>query len=55
MKCSENKNTCEFIDNPFPECYCKNITSLKIYNILQLCFGESSNCPIYQQNADLIE
>jgi hypothetical protein len=38
---------CIFICNPFPECYCMNITSSKIPKILAYCTGDFNLCGIY--------
>lgn len=38
---------CVFLSNPYPECYCINMTSFKIFKILAYCSGDYKLCVIY--------
>jgi len=38
---------CRFLHDPFPECYCMNITSANIQKILAYCATNYQSCQIY--------
>jgi len=38
---------CHFLNQPFPECYCLNMSGMNIPKILEFCNGGFKLCPIY--------
>ena len=42
---------CTFVKNPFPDCYCKSITSTIIPKVIAVCGDNFSSCPIYQRES----
>jgi hypothetical protein len=40
---------CEYSQQPFAECYCRNVTSRTVPNIAQYCMERYWECPIYRQ------
>jgi hypothetical protein len=49
------KRTCPVLENPEPDCYCLNLTSLQIQKALQYCLGNFGQCPIYQRTMGVPE
>lgn len=43
---------CRFLKAPFPECYCMNISSKNIRNMLLFCANNHAACSIYRSKAD---
>lgn len=43
------KEACPVLDNPEPDCYCLNLTSLTIPKAIQFCLRDFRDCPIYQR------
>jgi len=43
------KETCPVLENPEPDCYCLNMTSLQIQKAIQYCLGDFGLCPIYKR------
>lgn len=43
--------TCPVLENPEPECYCLDLTSLSILQAVYYCLGNFWECPIYQRVA----
>ena len=43
---------CVFLSNPFPECYCMNITIYRISKMLKYCTGDFKLCVIYSDKND---
>ena len=39
---------CPVLDNPEPDCYCLNMTSLEIPKAVQFCLRDFRQCPIYK-------
>jgi hypothetical protein len=42
---------CPYFTRPFPDCYCTDITSLKIPFVLRYCNGNQLTCDIYRRNS----
>ena len=42
-------DTCPVLDNPEPDCYCLNLTSLTIPKAVQYCLHDFRQCPIYKR------
>jgi len=45
---SEREEACPVLDNPDPDCYCLNLTSLNIPKAVQFCLRDFRQCPIYK-------
>ena len=45
-------NGCVYLSKPFPECYCLNMTSFKIFKMLAYCNGDFRFCVIYCNMVD---
>jgi len=45
---SEREEACPVLDNPEPDCYCLNLTSLNIPKAVQFCLRDFRQCPIYK-------
>lgn len=43
------KETCPVLDNPEPDCYCLNLTSLTIPKAVQFCLRDFRQCPVYKR------
>lgn len=43
---------CRYFLRPFPECHCKEITSLSIPFVLKYCNGNQLTCDIYLRNSE---
>ena len=39
---------CPVLDDPAPDCYCLNLTSLNIPKAVQFCLRDFRECPIYK-------
>jgi len=46
---------CTFMERQFPECYCVNISSMKIPKMLAFCAGEYKSCRIYRKKRENID
>jgi hypothetical protein len=44
---------CIFLSKPFPECYCTNMTSFKIFKMLAYCSGNFKMCTIYCNKVEM--
>ena len=42
------EETCPVLDNPEPDCYCLNLTSLDIPEAVRYCLRDFRQCPIYK-------
>jgi hypothetical protein len=42
------EEACPVLDNPEPDCYCLNLTSLEIPKAVQYCLRDFRQCPIYK-------
>jgi hypothetical protein len=42
-----SEEMCPVLDNPEPDCYCLNLTSLDIPKAVQFCLRNFRQCPIY--------
>ncbi len=45
----DSKETCAVLDDPEPDCYCLNLTSLNIPKAVQYCLRDFRQCPIYKR------
>jgi hypothetical protein len=43
------EESCPVLDNPEPDCYCLNMTSLTIPKAVQFCLRDFRQCPIYKR------
>jgi len=43
------RGKCPLLDNPEPDCYCLNLTSLSIWKAVQYCLGDFRQCPVYRR------
>ena len=43
------KESCPVLENPEPDCYCKNLTSVTIPMAVQYCVRNFKQCPIYKR------
>ena len=43
-----SEEMCPVLDNPEPDCYCLNLTSLEIPKAVQYCLRDFRQCPIYK-------
>ena len=50
-----SEETCPVLDNPEPDCYCLNLTSLEIPKAVQYCLRDFRQCPIYKNYMDYAE
>lgn len=48
----QSMRACVFLQNPFPECYCMNMTSSNIRKMLSFCIGDFRSCVIYRKETD---
>jgi len=49
------KATCPVLENPEPECYCLDLTSLQIRKAIHFCLGDFRKCPIYKRTMGVSE
>ena len=47
--------TCPILDNPDPDCYCLNLTSVNIPMAVHFCLRDFRDCPIYQKYIRYLE
>ena len=45
----KGNGTCPVLENPEPDCYCLNLTSLTIPLAVQYCLNDFRQCPIYRR------
>jgi len=45
----KGNGTCPVLENPDPDCYCLNMTSLIIQRAVQYCLTDFRKCPIYMR------
>ena len=38
---------CSYLTEPFPECYCKQLSSANIPKIIRFCAGDFKLCGVY--------
>ncbi|MBE9536835.1 MAG: hypothetical protein IMF07_06595 [Proteobacteria bacterium] len=50
----QDKGRCPLIDEALPHCYCSDTRSMAIDDIIYYCGGNYEQCPIYQNNRDLL-
>lgn len=43
---------CRFVRDPFPECYCMNLTGRTIGKMLLFCSADYRSCSIYRGKAE---
>ena len=43
------EEACPVLDDPEPDCYCLNMTSLEISKSVQFCLRDFKECPIYKR------
>ena len=46
---SKSEDACPVLNNPDPDCYCLNLTSLDIPKAVQFCLRDFRDCPIYKR------
>jgi hypothetical protein len=51
-KAPDLQHACIFLQKPFADCYCMNISSSNISKMLAFCTGDFRSCPIYCQFAE---
>ena len=51
MNHSVNNKACPFVKNPFPACYCFNMTSKTIDTAIIYCGSRFKECEIYKNNS----
>ena len=44
-----SRKSCPFIRDLDEDCYCVNMTSLKVLDVIRFCSGQYELCPIYQK------
>ena len=44
-----SEEMCPVLDNPEPDCYCLNLTSLDIPKAVQFCLRDFRQCSIYKR------
>jgi len=49
---TEPVTACRFLHEPFPDCFCLNISSFNIRKMLAYCTADYGSCPIYCNNLD---
>jgi len=49
MNTIKNKNFCPLVSNPDAECYCRDLTSASIIQIMNYCKDNFKRCRIYQK------
>jgi len=49
------KGTCPVLENPEPDCYCLNLTSLTVPLAVQYCLTDFRQCPIYRRYMKISE
>jgi len=47
----KEKRLCPFIDEPFDDCYIKNMISLNTESVINYCGGNYEECKIYKRHA----
>jgi hypothetical protein len=50
MNYKTNISACPFVKNPFPDCYCFNMTSRNIDTAIVYCGNKFKECAIYKNN-----
>lgn len=48
-KSNRKPKVCPFVQDPFEECYVKNMSSFKVEPAIQFCGGNYEACEIYQK------
>lgn len=48
-KSDKKPKVCPFVEDPFEECYVKNMSSFKVEPAIQFCGGNYKACEIYQK------
>jgi hypothetical protein len=44
------EETCPLLDNPSPDCYFLNLSSLSIPKAVSYCLADFRQCPIYKKH-----
>ncbi|MBI5075235.1 MAG: hypothetical protein HZB62_08760 [Nitrospirae bacterium] len=52
MKEKCDKTKCPFLNSPFPDCYCSQLTSQATDKVIKYCVGTYEECDIYRQHLD---
>ncbi|AJE02606.1 hypothetical protein GPICK_03770 [Geobacter pickeringii] len=42
-------HVCIYLQHPFDDCYCMNITGATIPRLLDYCVGDFGSCPIFRK------
>jgi len=50
MSVKKRNGICQFVQNPFPDCYCFNLTSQHIKSAIHYCGNHFTACEIYKKN-----
>lgn len=48
----DRRRLCPFVENPFSDCYCKDMNSLKITRASFYCLGNYTMCEYYKKDLD---
>jgi hypothetical protein len=48
----QSLRACVFLQKPFRECYCMNMTSSNIRKMLSFCIGDFRSCVIYRKESE---
>lgn len=49
---SDQGGVCPFVANPMPDCYCAQLTSLQIPQVLERCGGGYEQCELFRRRQD---
>jgi hypothetical protein len=49
---SAQGGVCPFVANPMPDCYCAQLTSLQIPQVLERCGGGYEQCELFRRRKD---
>ena len=49
------EDNCPVLENPEPDCYCRDLTSLTIPMAILFCLKDFRQCPIYKRYLQLQE
>ena len=52
---ADGEDACPVLDNPEPDCYCLNMTSLTIPKAVQYCLRDFRKCPIFKRYMEMPE
>jgi hypothetical protein len=46
---------CPYLEEPFPECHCSEMTSVKIVDAIYFCQQHFSACPVFRSRSRVSE